>query len=244
MITLKNVSKTYEMGDTQVYALNDLNIHIDEDEFLALMGPSGSGKSTALYIIGALLTPTMGEVTINGTSIYEMSQRARARFRRENVGFIFQSFELVPYLTAIENVMLPLYLSGVPRTKHFDMAEAVIQEVGLAERAFHKPSELSGGEQQRVCIARGIVNYPSILLADEPTGNLDQETGCQIIHLLQTLSKSNGFTLIMVTHDSNIACRASRILRMTDGKVVDDQPKAIIKGGDNDSQAEKEAFKE
>ncbi len=223
MITLKDVTKIYEMGETQVHALNNLNLHIDEHDFLALMGPSGSGKSTVLYTIGALLTPTTGEVAIDGESIYEMSSRDRARFRRENVGFIFQSFELIPYLTAIENVMLPLYLSGVPKSEHFEMAEAVIQEVGLGERAFHKPAELSGGEQQRVCTARGIVNNPRILLADEPTGNLDQETGSQIMQLLQNLSKDNGFTLIMVTHDLEVARRARKILMMTDGRMVDDQ---------------------
>ena len=181
MIVAKNLTKTYETGSTQVSALNSVNLEIEKGEFLALMGPSGSGKSTLLYAIGGLLTPTKGDVEINGESIYELGSKQRAKFRRENVGFIFQTFELIPYLTALENVMVPLYLSGVPSSEQENAATEALQRVGLADRAMHKPTELSGGQQQRVAIARGIVNKPRILLADEPTGNLDQKTGSEIL---------------------------------------------------------------
>ncbi len=223
MIVMKDVTKTYDMGSTQVFAMNGVNLEVEEGDFLAVMGPSGSGKSTLLYTIGALLTPTKGDVTIDGKSIYKMKPRQRAKFRRENVGFIFQTFELIPYLTALENVMLPLYLSGVAMSKHEDIAEEALHKVGLTDRAFHKPAELSGGEQQRVSIARGIANKPHILLADEPTGNLDQKTGNEIIQLLQTLRDRDELTVIMVTHDPDNARRSNNVLVMIDGRIVEDE---------------------
>jgi len=229
MIVMKDITKIYEMGGAQVFALNGVDLEVDDGDFLAVMGPSGSGKSTLLYTIGALLTPTNGNVTIDGKFIYKMNPRQRAEFRRENVGFIFQTFELLPYLTALENVMLPLYLSGVAISKHEDIAEEALRKVGLADRALHKPTELSGGEQQRVSIARGIVNNPHILLADEPTGNLDQKTGNEIIQLLHKLSDREGLTVIMVTHDPDKARLSNRVLQMIDGRVVKDEEPTYLK---------------
>ncbi|HEY4675436.1 MAG TPA: ABC transporter ATP-binding protein [Candidatus Bathyarchaeia archaeon] len=220
MIELKRITKIYEMGDSQVLSLNDLNLRIEEKGFLAVMGPSGSGKSTLLYTVGGLLTPTKGDVTVKGTSIYQLSSRQRAKFRRENVGFIFQTFELLPYLTAQENVMLPLYLSGASALEQEEAGEEALERVGLEKRACHKPTELSGGEQQRVAIARGIVNNPSIILADEPTGNLDQKTGNEIMHLLCELHEKDKLTLIFVTHDPSKAKLANRVVEMLDGHIV------------------------
>ena len=229
MIVMKDITKIYEMGSAQVFALNGVNLEIDDGDFLAVMGPSGSGKSTLLYTVGALLTPTKGNVTIDGKSIYRMKPRQRAEFRRKNVGFIFQTFELLPYLTALENVVLPLYLSGVTISKHEDIAEEALRKVGLADRALHKPTELSGGEQQRVSIARGIVNNPHILLADEPTGNLDQKTGNEIIQLLHRLSDKDGLTVIMVTHDPGKARLSDKVLQMIDGRIVENEQRIYRK---------------
>jgi len=220
MIMIEEVTKVYEMGSSQVRALDDVNLKVEERDFLAVMGPSGSGKSTLLYTVGGLLTPTKGEVTVNGTSIYQLTSQERTKFRRENIGFIFQTFELLPYLTALENVMLPLYLSGASSIEQEDRAKEALDKVGLAKRAFHKPTELSGGEQQRVAIARGVVNNPTILLADEPTGNLDQKTGNAIMQLLCKLHENDKLTIIVVTHDPAIAERANRMIEMIDGHVM------------------------
>jgi len=220
MIVIEEVTKVYEMGSSQVRALDDVNLKVEERDFLAVMGPSGSGKSTLLYTAGGLLTPTKGEVTVNGTSIYQLTSQERTKFRRENIGFIFQTFELLLYLTALENVMLPLYLSGASSIEQEDRAKEALDRVGLANRAFHKPTELSGGEQQRVAIARGVVNNPTILLADEPTGNLDQKTGNAIMQLLCKLHENDELTIIVVTHDPAIAERANGMIEMIDGHVV------------------------
>jgi len=220
MLELKEVTKIYEMGDSQVHSLNGVSLKVEEGDFLAVMGPSGSGKSTLLYTVGGLLTPTKGDVNVNGKSIYLLNLRERAKFRRENIGFIFQTFELLPYLTALENVMLPLHLAGVASPEQEEMATEALTKVGLKKRACHKPTELSGGEQQRVAIARGLVNNPSILLADEPTGNLDQKTGNEIMNLLCKLHEKDALTLIFVTHDSAKAKLASRMVEMLDGHVL------------------------
>jgi len=220
MLELKEVTKIYEMGDSQVHSLNGVSLKVEEGDFLAVMGPSGSGKSTLLYTVGGLLTPTKGDVNVNGKSIYLLNPRERAKFRRENIGFIFQTFELLPYLTALENVMLPLHLAGVASAEQEEMATEALAKVGLKKRACHKPTELSGGEQQRVAIARGLVNNPSILLADEPTGNLDQKTGNEIMKLLCELHEKDALTLILVTHDSAKAKLASRVVEMLDGHVL------------------------
>jgi putative ABC transport system ATP-binding protein len=220
MLEIKDISKIYELGNNQVISLSKVSLKVQKGELVAVVGPSGSGKSTLLYTIGGLLTPTQGEVTIGGTSIYQLSSRERAQFRRETLGFIFQNFELLPYLTALENVMLPLHLAGTPSEEQDAAAMDALEKVGLGNRASHKPSELSGGEQQRVAVARGIVNNPSILLADEPTGNLDQKTGNEIMKLLCGLHEKEGLTLIFVTHDPVKASLAGRVIEMLDGHIV------------------------
>lgn len=220
MIEIRDVTKSYDMGGDHVHALDGVSLRVEEGDFLAVTGPSGSGKSTLLFTIGGLLTPTKGQVFVRDTDIYGMSPRGRARFRRENVGFIFQTFELLPYLTALENVMLPLSIAGVDNREQRELALKDLNRVGLAERVGHKPSELSGGEQQRVSIARGIVNEPDILLADEPTGNLDRKTGDEIIDLLRGLNERDGQTIVIVTHDTSKAEEANRVVGMIDGRVV------------------------
>lgn len=220
MIEIKNVTKSYEMGGEHVLALDGVNLTVEEGDFLAVTGPSGSGKSTLLFTMGGLLTPTKGGVSVRDTDIYSLHPRERARFRRENIGFIFQTFELLPYLTALENVMLPLSIAGIDSVEQRERAREGLSRVGLAKRAGHKPSELSGGEQQRVSIARGIVNEPDILLADEPTGNLDRKTGDGIIDLLRGLNERDGQTIVIVTHDTSKTEEANRVINMIDGRVV------------------------
>ena len=220
MFEVKEVTKLYEIGNSQVHSLDSVSLNIEKGEFLSVIGPSGSGKSTLLYTMGGLLTPTKGEVIVGGIPIYQLKNKERAEFRRENVGFIFQTFELLPYLTALENVMLPLHLDGISSIDQEKWAAEALDKVGLGKRANHKPSELSGGEQQRVAVARGIVNNPSILLADEPTGNLDQKTGNEIMCLLSDLHKKEDLTLIFVTHDPEKAQLAERGIEMLDGHIV------------------------
>ncbi len=220
MIEIKNVTKSYEMGDENVLALDGVTLTVEEGDFLAVTGPSGSGKSTLLFTMGGLLTPTKGAVSVRDTDIYGLHPRERAQFRRENIGFIFQTFELLPYLTALENVMLPLSIAGIDSVEQRERALEGLSRVGLAKRVGHKPLELSGGEQQRVSIARGIVNEPDILLADEPTGNLDRKTGDGIIDLLRGLNERDGQTIVIVTHDTSTAEEANRVINMIDGRVV------------------------
>ena len=222
MITMSNVTKSYHVGREQVTALNDVSLESGEGEYIVVTGPSGSGKSTLLYTIGGLLTPSNGGVNVNGFDVYDLSQRHRAKFRRDNVGFIFQNFELLPYLTALENVMLPLSLDGVDAVDQFEWGIEALERVGLGKRLHHKPDELSGGEQQRVAIARGLVNEPNILLADEPTGNLDQKTGDGIMSLLSELHE-DGQTIVFVTHDKSRARVADRVIEMIDGRIVSDK---------------------
>ena len=220
MLQIKDVSKIYELGNNQVISLNNVSLNVEKGDLVSVIGPSGSGKSTLLYTIGGLLTPTNGHVIVGGTQIYQLSSKERARFRRENLGFIFQTFELLPYLTAQENVMLPLHLAGVSSEEQKASAIDALEKVGLGKRAEHKPTELSGGEQQRVAVARGIVNNPSVLLADEPTGNLDQKTGNEIMKLLVDLHEKEGLTLIFVTHDPAKARLAGTVVEMIDGHIV------------------------
>lgn len=223
MIEMRDVTKVYEMGGSQVLALNKVSLTVEDSDLLAVMGPSGSGKSTLLYTVGGLLTPTTGDVLMNGVALYELPPRERSRFRRKNVGFIFQTFELLPYLTALENAMLPLYLAGASSPVQETTARDALTKVGLADRAFHKPTELSGGEQQRVAIARGIVNNPPLLLADEPTGNLDKKTGHDIMQLLCSVHETEEITVIVVTHDPAVAERADRVVELIDGRVVNNE---------------------
>ena len=219
MIAVNDVTKSYIIGGNQVNALHSVSLEISEGDFMAVTGPSGSGKSTLLYTLGGLLTPNTGRVLVNESDIYSLNQRMRAKFRRDNVGFIFQTFELLPYLTALENVMLPLSIDGVSGWEQEDRAYDSLEKVGLDERADHKPTELSGGEQQRVAVARGLVNEPKILLADEPTGNLDQKTGDGIMGLLSDLN-GEGQTIVFVTHDQSRTVIANKVIGMIDGGIM------------------------
>lgn len=219
MIRTEHLTKIYRMGDTEVYALNDVNLEIEEGEFVAVIGPSGSGKSTLLNMIGCLDKPTSGSVYIDNVNTATLNENQLAEIRRKKIGFIFQQFNLVHTLDAVENVALPLFFSGVRRDLRLKKAADLLESVGLGNRVHHKPSELSGGQQQRVAIARALSNDPEVVIADEPTGNVDSETGNTIMDVLQGLNKE-GRTIIVVTHDPEIAARATRTQRMRDGKLL------------------------
>jgi putative ABC transport system ATP-binding protein len=213
------LTRRYKMGDTQVDALRGVDLTVTRGEFVALVGPSGSGKSTVLNLVGGLDQPTSGQVWINGTELSASDERTLTRHRRQHVGFVFQSFNLLPRLTAKENVALPLMFSGVPEKERLARAGELLERVGLGPRLAHRPTQLSGGEQQRVAIARALVGEPALLLADEPTGNLDSATGAEIMRLLKALNQERGLTLLVVTHDPEIAAFATRTVRLRDGKV-------------------------
>ncbi len=217
IIDLDDVKKIYEMGDTTVEALKGSNVEIQEGEFVAVMGPSGSGKSTLMNMIGALDTPSSGEVYVGDESISDLGEDELALLRSKKIGFIFQQFNLIPSMNATENVALPMLFRGVNKKERTERAEKILTRVGLGERLHHMPSELSGGQRQRVSIARSLANDPDIILADEPTGNLDSETGESIMDLLTELNEE-GKTIIMVTHDENDAEYADRIIKIVDGK--------------------------
>ena len=213
------LARRYKMGDNFVDALQGANLTLTRGEFVALVGPSGSGKSTVLNLIGGLDRPTSGEVWIDGTELGSSDERTLTRHRRQHVGFVFQSFNLLSRLTAEENVALPLMFSGVPEKERRARARALLQRVGLGARLTHRPTQLSGGEQQRVAIARALVAQPALLLADEPTGNLDTATGAEIMGLLKELNQEQGLTLLVVTHDTEVAAFADRVVRLRDGQV-------------------------
>jgi putative ABC transport system ATP-binding protein len=213
------LTRRYKMGDTFVDALRGVDLTIARGEFVALVGPSGSGKSTVLNLIGGLDRPTSGQVWINGTELSASDERTLTRHRRQHVGFVFQTFNLLPRLTAEENVALPLMFSGVPEKERRAQARALLERVGLGPRLTHRPTQLSGGEQQRVAIARALVGQPALLLADEPTGNLDTTTGAEIMALLRELNQERGLTLLVVTHDPEVAAFADRIVKLRDGQV-------------------------
>ncbi len=217
IIDLDNVRKVYQMGDTELEALSGSNVEIKEGEFVAVMGPSGSGKSTLMNMIGALDTPTSGEVNIGDEAISQLNEDDLALLRSKKIGFIFQQFNLIPSMNATENVALPMLFRGVGKKERTERAENILEKVGLKDRMGHMPSELSGGQRQRVSIARALANDPDIILADEPTGNLDTETGENIMDLLTELN-DEGKTIIMVTHDENDAEYADRIIKIVDGK--------------------------
>ena len=221
MIRLKGVSKQYN-GKRTVTALESIDLHIEKGEMVSIVGPSGSGKSTLLNLIGGLDQPTTGELSIDGRSMSNLPDDERTRVRRDKVGFIFQFFNLLPSLSAVENISLPLHLRGWPRKKAQERARELLDLVGLGKRAEHLPDELSGGERQRVAIARALSIYPPILLGDEPTGNLDTQTGAQILSLLQEMHTRLGSTLVIVTHDLSVAESCLRTVRMRDGRVVED----------------------
>ena len=228
MLKATNLTKEYQSGDHRLTVLRDVNFTIDQGDFVAIVGPSGSGKTTLLGLLAGLDTPTRGTVILDGTDITALDEDARARLRGEKVGFVFQSFQLITTLTAIENVQVPLELRG--ESNATERARDVLQRVGLRERLDHFPTQLSGGEQQRVAIARAFSNRPRILFADEPTGNLDSDTGARIVELLETLNRESGSTIVLVTHDLGLAQRTRRIIRLSDGRVISDQPTAQAPG--------------
>ena len=223
-IRLTNLHRRYEMGDAHVDALCGVNLTVERGEFVALVGPSGSGKSTVLNLIGGLDRPTEGEIWVDGVELTAQDERGLTAHRRYRVGFVFQSFNLLPRLTALENVALPLMFSGVPERERLIQARGLLEQVGLSGRLGHRPTQLSGGEQQRVAIARALVALPALLLADEPTGNLDTITGGEIMTVLKTLNAERGLTLLVVTHDPEVAAFADRIVRLRDGRVAEEGP--------------------
>lgn len=218
MILLQNINREFQVGDEVVHALRDIQLQIPAGEYLSLMGPSGSGKSTLLNILGLLDKPSTGVYELDGTNTSELSEERRAALRRDSIGFVFQSFHLIPRLTAAENVALPLMLAGVDPAQRKARVARVFNDLGLSERSNHKPDQLSGGQRQRVAIARATIMQPGILLADEPTGNLDRASGMEVINTLEALHQQ-GLTLIIVTHDPELGKRASRHVRMIDGAI-------------------------
>ncbi len=222
IICTDDLWKTYQMGAEQVHALRGVNLRINRGEYVAIMGPSGSGKSTLMNLIGCLDTPTQGRYWLNGNLVSELDDDELARIRNKEIGFVFQTFNLLARATALHNVELPLIYSGTPADERITRAKAALQAVDLGERMNHKPNELSGGQRQRVAIARALVNNPSIILADEPTGNLDSQTGNEIMKLMEELHR-RGNTIVLVTHEPDIAEHAYRVVHIKDGKVASDE---------------------
>ncbi len=221
IITLKNISRKFQIGNETIHALNTVSLEIYKNEYVALMGPSGSGKSTLMNILGCLDTPSGGQYILNGTDVSMLSDNALAEIRNKEIGFVFQTFNLLPKSTALENVTLPLIYAGKSKEERISRATQVLNEVGLGNRMMHKPNELSGGQRQRVAVARALVNHPAIILADEPTGNLDSKTSTEIMGLFQEIHGA-GNTIIVVTHEEDIAKYAHRIIRLKDGLVESD----------------------
>jgi len=222
IINIEHISKIYQVGMEKVHALRDISLRIDKNEYLAIMGPSGSGKSTLMNMLGCLDTPTSGKYDFTGVSVSEMTDNELAKIRNKEIGFVFQTFNLLPRSDAHHNVELPLIYAGLPYAVRREKAKQVLIDVGLGDRIHHKPSELSGGQRQRVAIARALVSDPSIILADEPTGNLDSKTGEEIMQLFEVIHKK-GNTIILVTHEEYIAEHANRIIRLKDGLVESDE---------------------
>jgi putative ABC transport system ATP-binding protein len=222
LIQIKDITKIYQMGDVRVQALRGVSLAVHEGEYLAIMGASGSGKSTLMNMIGLLDRPTSGSYRIRGNEASQLGKGKLADLRNNEIGFVFQQFNLLPRISAQRQVELPLFYAGVSGRKGFEMAQEALSRVGLADRTHHRPEELSGGEQQRVAIARALVNKPSILLADEPTGALDSKTGAEVLDLTDELH-AQGLTVIMVTHDPLVAQRAERVITLSDGKVISDE---------------------
>ncbi len=219
MIQLSSITRKYKMGDETIYALNNINFNIKKGEFVAIVGPSGSGKTTLANIIGGLDTPTSGEVVIEEQNLSKAKDKVLSNYRNKKVGFVFQTFNLQRGYTAFENVMIPLIFSKIPPRQRKIRAKECLKAVGLEERMRHKPNQLSGGERQRVSIARALANSPEIIIADEPTGNLDSKKGAEIISLLKEFNKKNNITLLVITHDLTIAKQANRIINLYDGKI-------------------------
>ena len=222
IIEIENIAKIYEMGVEQIFAIRDISLTIRKNEYVAIMGPSGSGKSTLMNVLGCLDTPTYGKYLFNGLNVSDMTDNELAEIRNKEIGFVFQTFNLLARATALRNVELPLVYGGIPSSKRIEIARKTLDEVGLGDRVTHKPNELSGGQRQRVAVARALVTSPSIILADEPTGNLDSKTGQEIMVLFNDLWK-RGNTIILVTHEEDIARFAHRIIRLRDGLVESDE---------------------
>lgn len=222
IITLENIAKDYRIGKIIIHALSSITTKISKNEYVAIMGPSGSGKSTLMNLIGCLDTPTSGTYILNGQDVSKMEDNQLADIRNNEIGFIFQTFNLLPRYTALENVTLPLVYAGIPKAKRIERATEVLESVGLGDRMAHKPNELSGGQRQRVAVARAMVNHPAIILADEPTGNLDSKTSIDIMNLIDEIHQ-RGNTIILVTHEEDIARRAERIIRLIDGNIASDR---------------------
>ncbi len=221
LITIKDIGRKYVIGSETIHALKSVSLTINKGEFVALMGPSGSGKSTLMNILGCLDTPTKGEYILNGINVSHMTDNELAEVRNTEIGFVFQTFNLLPRSTALDNVALPLIYAGINKQTRQDRAKTALQNVGLGNRVDHKPNELSGGQRQRVAVARALINNPSIILADEPTGNLDTKTSIEIMGLVEDIH-AKGNTIILVTHEEDIALHAHRIVRMRDGLIEND----------------------
>lgn len=228
LIEVENVRKVYKMDGVEFEALRGVSFTVEKEEFVIIMGPSGSGKSTLMHILGALDVPTSGKYILNGKDITSMSKDELARVRNKNIGFIFQGFNLLPRMSALENVELPMLYAGLPAGERRAKARQALDLVGLLEWADHRPNQLSGGQQQRVAIARALVNDAPLLLADEPTGNLDSKTGVQVMETLKVLNENRGITIVLVTHDSGIARYGKRIVRVLDGMISSDTPEEQV----------------
>ena len=241
LIELRDVYKIYQMGDTAVHALDGVTLTVDRGEFVAIVGQSGSGKSTAMNIIGCLDVPTSGTYHLGGVDVSTMDDDQQAEIRNKMLGFIFQQYNLIPKLTVLENVELPLLYAGLPASERKERARSALERVGLGDKCKNLPAQLSGGQQQRVSIARALAGNPSVILADEPTGALDSRTGRDVLNFLQKLN-AEGDTVVLITHDNSIAVRAKRIVRLQDGRIIYDgdahDPQAVVQPGEDDAPAD------